>query len=279
MKVLFLDVDGVLHATSASSKLSEVLASTTSRDVPRMLAELVRRDSGHESLFRARAMACLAQVLHATGAQLVLTSSWRNLPGGTDAVNIALAKFNLPSIYSSIAGQAVEQRIEHIWSWLADHADQIEGYAVVDDTDLSEEPDGRGFTASSRIAGHFVKTPSSTGLTSGHVSRLVAKLKKQPELPVFDGLLSRLKAPASGQLRFVPKAGAREPCEVWSKTGVPSTISVCGRSQDRHGGQELFDTKKQRASFGKMVRQDVLQCQQPAKLPMARNLLSKLGQL
>lgn len=269
----------MLHATSASSKLSEVLASTPSRDVPRMLADLVRRDSGHESLFRARAMACLAQVVHATGAQLVLTSSWRNLPGGTDAVNIALAKFSLPPIHSSTAGQGVEHRIEHIWSWLADHADQIEGYAVVDDTDLSEEPDGRGFTSSSRIAGHFVKTPSSTGLTSGHVSRLVAKLKKLPELPVFDGLISRLMAPASGQLRFGPKAGAREMCEVWSKTGVSSTIAVCGRSQNRHGGQELFNTKKQRASFGKMVRQDVLQGQQPAKLPMARNLLSKLGQL
>lgn len=279
MKVLFLDVDGVLHATSASSKLSEVLASTPPRDVPRMLAELVRRDGGHESLFRARAMACLAQVLHATGAQLVLTSSWRNLPGGTDAVNIALAKFNLPPIYSSTAGPGVEQRIEHIWSWLADHADQIEGYAVVDDTDLSEEPDGRGFTASSRIAGHFVKTPSSTGLTSGHVSRLVAKLKKLPDLPASDGLISRLKAPASGKLRFGPKAGAHELCEVWSKTGASSTMSVCGRSQRRHGGQERFDTQKQRASLGKMLRRDLLQGQQPAKLLVVRNSPSKLEQL
>eukprot|EP00930_Biecheleria_cincta_P085804 TRINITY_DN75169_c0_g1_i1.p1 TRINITY_DN75169_c0_g1~~TRINITY_DN75169_c0_g1_i1.p1 ORF type:complete len:283 (-),score=28.68 TRINITY_DN75169_c0_g1_i1:422-1270(-) len=282
MKVLFLDVDGVLHETSASSKLSELLASTPSRDVPIMLAELVRREGGHESLFRARAMACLAQILHATGAQLVLISSWRNLPGGTDAVNVALAKFNLPPIYSCTAGECVEQRIEHIWSWLADHAGQIEGYAVVDDTDLSEEPDRRGFTAPSRIAAHFVKTPSNTGLTSGHVSRLVAKLKKSPDLPASDGLVSRFNAPALGQVRCGPKAGAQELCQVWSKTGATSTVSVCGRSQSRHGCQGRLDTKQHRGSFGKMVRQEFLQgfqCQQPVKFPVDRNPMSKLGQL
>lgn len=279
MKVLFLDVDGVLHATSASSKLKDVLASTPSRDVPRMLAELVRRDGGHESLFRARAMACLAQVLQATGAQLVLTSSWRNLPGGADAVNIALGKFSLQPIYSCTAGQGVEQRIEHIWSWLAEHVDQIEGYAVVDDTDLSEEPDGRGFAAPSRIAGHFVKTPSSTGLTSGHVSRLVAKLKKIPELPVSGGLISQLKPPSLGQLRFGPKAKDHELCGVLSKTGAPSTISIRSRSQNCHSGQERFNVRKRSVSIGKMVRQEFSQDRQPAKLFLAQNAISKVGEL
>lgn len=278
MKVLFLDVDGVLHATSASSKLKNVLASTPSRDVPRMLAELVRRDGGYESLFRARAMACLAQVLQATGAQLVLSSSWRNLPGGVDAVNIALGKFNLKPIYSCTAGEGVEQRIEHVWSWLADHGDQIEGYAVVDDTDLSEEPDGRGFAAPSRIAGHFVKTPSSTGLTSGHVSRLVAKLKKMPELPVSGGLISQLKPPCLGQLQFGPKTKDQELCGVLSKTGASSTISIRSRSQNRHSSQERVNVRKRGVSIGKMVRQEFLQGQQLASLPLAKNVISRLGE-
>jgi len=39
-------------------------------------------------------------------------------------------------------------RVEHIWSWLAQHRDEVVGYAVVDDMDLSEESDATGRTDS-----------------------------------------------------------------------------------------------------------------------------------
>ena len=35
-------------------------------------------------------------------------------------------------------------RVERIWSWLAQHRDEVVGYAVVDDMDLSEESDATG---------------------------------------------------------------------------------------------------------------------------------------
>eukprot|EP00913_Durusdinium_trenchii_P023904 g22449.t1 len=48
----------------------------------------------------------------------------------------------------------------------------------------AQELDMAGFrTQPSCIAGHFVRTPGSVGLTSGHVSRLLTKLQKEPTLP------------------------------------------------------------------------------------------------
>lgn len=44
-------------------------------------------------------------------------------------------------------------RVEHIWSWLAQHRDEVVGYAVVDDMDLSEESDATGRTDSQRLSG------------------------------------------------------------------------------------------------------------------------------
>ena len=86
-------------------------------------------------------------------------------------------------------------RVEHIWAWLSEHRDQVEGYAVVDDMDLSLDSTGHGQsiglhhisiscrraqhflcagstvmcamsgvrTQPSCIAAHFVRTPSAVG--------------------------------------------------------------------------------------------------------------------
>ena len=57
---------------------------------------------------------------------------------------LGAAEWGLEPIYSITPGQGAEKRVEHIWSWLAEHRDEVVGYAVVDDMDLSEESDSTG---------------------------------------------------------------------------------------------------------------------------------------
>lgn len=177
VRVLFLDVDGVLHPAMSGIQLQKALGTEDST----AMVKLAKAENG---LFRPRAMKCLARVLVCSGARVVLSSAWRSLPGGKQAVNWVLQKWGLPPVYSCTPGEGADRRVEHIWSWLAQHRDEVVGYAVVDDMDLSEESDATGFrTQPSCIAGHFVRTPGNVGLTSGHVSRLLAKLQKEPTLP------------------------------------------------------------------------------------------------
>ncbi|CAE8742011.1 unnamed protein product, partial [Polarella glacialis] len=163
--------------------LAQKLAAAGAADAPRVLAGLALEGS-QEGLFRARAMDCLAKVLRASGARVVLSSAWRTFPGGPEAINQVMRKWGLPPIQSSTTAQG-EWRVEQIWSWLALHREEVEGYAVLDDMDLSEEPERRGGfgTKPSRICSHCVRTPSTTGLTSAHISRLLAKLQQPPALP------------------------------------------------------------------------------------------------
>lgn len=177
VRVLFLDVDGVLHPAMCGIQLQKALGTEDS-------AAMMKLATGENGLFRPRAMKCLARILVCSGARVVLSSAWRSLPGGKQAVNWVLQKWGLPPVYSCTPGEGADRRVEHIWSWLAEHRDEVVGYAVVDDMDLSEELDVTGFrTQPSCIAGHFVRTPGSVGLTSGHVSRLLTKLQKEPTLP------------------------------------------------------------------------------------------------
>jgi len=160
MKVIFLDVDGVLHP--ASAKPREALG-------------------GSACLFGERQMECLARAVRATSARIVLSSAWRLTPSGVEAVNRALGSWGLPSVMSCTTA-AGESRVEQIWSWLAEHRSEVDGYAVVDDMDLSTEA-GRLGPQPSPICGHFVRTPSSTGLSSAHLGRIVTKLNQPPCLP------------------------------------------------------------------------------------------------
>mmetsp|Transcript_57356 Transcript_57356/g.134259 ORF Transcript_57356/g.134259 Transcript_57356/m.134259 type:complete len:242 (-) Transcript_57356:70-795(-) len=177
VRVLFLDVDGVLHPASDGIQFQVALGS----EEPYSLSNFA---TGEYGLFRPRAMNCLARILVCSGARVVLSSAWRALPGGRQAVDLVLRRWGLPPVYSCTPGEGADRRVERIWSWLAEHRDQVEGYAVVDDMDLSLETDYTGFrTQPSCIAGHFVRTPSAVGLTSGHVARLLAKLQKEPTLP------------------------------------------------------------------------------------------------
>lgn len=137
---------------------------------------------GRSDLFCEQAMSCLARVVQATGAEIVLSSAWRNVPGGVAAVNRALKRWDMQAIADCTSSSGAS-RVDQIWSWLAEHRHEVEGYAVVDDMDLSVEMGRHGCSQPSAIKDHFVRTPASVGLSSSHVARLCLKMSQAPHLP------------------------------------------------------------------------------------------------
>ncbi|OLQ02962.1 Ribosomal RNA large subunit methyltransferase Cfr [Symbiodinium microadriaticum] len=198
VRVLFLDVDGVLHPASCGIQLQMALGSEDS--------SLTQFTTGEYGLFQPRAMKCLARILFCSGARVVLSSAWRALPGGRQAVDLVLRRWGLLPVYSVTPGEGADRRVEHIWTWLSEHRDKVEGYAVVDDMDLSLDSTSL-HSQPSLIAAHFVRTPGTVGLSSGHVSRLLAKLQKEPTLPKAEdstgiaALLPSLPKPRTGAPR------------------------------------------------------------------------------
>jgi len=190
MRVLFLDVDGVLHPAASGSVGATISAPVRGYGAP----PIVSHDMGDAaSTFFGRAqMQCLSKVVRESGAEIVLSSAWRLQPCGVAAVNRALLRNGLPAILSCTpSGGGSSSRVDEIWAWLASRPpNEIEGYAVVDDTDLSYDECGSYGNRTSKISQHFVRTPSGKGLASSHVLRLLAKLKMKPKLPsVADALL------------------------------------------------------------------------------------------
>eukprot|EP00929_Paragymnodinium_shiwhaense_P010900 TRINITY_DN11596_c0_g1_i1.p1 TRINITY_DN11596_c0_g1~~TRINITY_DN11596_c0_g1_i1.p1 ORF type:complete len:231 (-),score=32.36 TRINITY_DN11596_c0_g1_i1:318-1010(-) len=159
MRVIFLDVDGVLHPASAG------------------IPESMGGTSGQH--FRPEPMRCLAKVVKATGATIVLSSSWRVVPGGVAAVNEALQRFEMPAIHACTP--VGESRVAEIWTWLRANRNNVSAYVAIDDSDLSVQAGKHGFTEPSVIHKHFVRTPSGTGLTHAHIARIVKKLQQPPE--------------------------------------------------------------------------------------------------
>lgn len=162
MKILFLDVDGVLNSHPPLDP--EVMCGTFDRDK----------------------VARLNRVLRATGASIVLSSAWRYLVH-RGAMNLVGLDWLLRS-HGVMQGRLLcvtrkdtmqrqpyggdpegwpidDERGQQITEWLR-KVGRLDAYAVVDDLDLGI-----------RAAGHpFVQTVGSVGLTDGDAAELVGML-------------------------------------------------------------------------------------------------------
>ena len=105
--VIFLDVDGVLNSMSTPAWMGE------DWDVP-----------------LARPLQNLKHIVDATGAKIVITSSWREYPAALRKLEIALMVFEL-----QIAGRTPvlpTNRPDEIQTWLSDHP-EVKRYVILDD--------------------------------------------------------------------------------------------------------------------------------------------------
>jgi hypothetical protein len=112
MKVIFLDIDGVLNCKTTPN--------------PRKFPFIVDK----------KLLACLLKLLKRTGAKIVLSSSWRNDPIGL----LAAKHFGIP-LWDVCPDMPKSARCKEVLKWLAAHP-RVTRYAVIDDEDdeLDELP-------------------------------------------------------------------------------------------------------------------------------------------
>ena len=135
MRLLFLDIDGVVNSSGHNGLESEKL-----REVQR--------------------------ICHTAGAKIVLSSDWRRLREPRQFVERALTALGVEMVGATpeLDSMYAYVRPQEILSWISTTKHAIEGWCAVDDRDLDIE-DGAMVRGTNYFAGHFVQTDVETGLT------------------------------------------------------------------------------------------------------------------
>jgi hypothetical protein len=144
VKVLFLDIDGVLNSHRTAYAFG---------GFPFDVAK-------HRSRFDEVAIALVRNICKAAGAQIVLSSSWRN-DKHWERIGPGLGL----EIVDRTPNHHQRPRGEEIAAWLSSHP-EVECYAILDDDgDMLDEQMPR-----------FVQTPHEDGLTFALAQKLAALL-------------------------------------------------------------------------------------------------------
>lgn len=157
MKVLFLDIDGVLNSHTWFSREGAIRRIRSDDEI--VLSE-----------FDPTAVARLQRVLDVTKAEIVLSSSWRILPSNYEAAQRGVGqKFLGRTVNHVFRNGNFLARGYEIQAWLQANADRnVEAFAAVDDDTGDEWPE--------EILERFVHTSWQTGLLDEHVDQLIALL-------------------------------------------------------------------------------------------------------
>ncbi len=119
MKILFLDIDGVLN----------------SREYDR------KRNWNEQTDIDETRLPLVKEIVDRTGADIVLISTWRSHWNGEESlcdedgkyINRLFAKYGL-SIYDKTPDLGLlSKRKDEVKAWLAEHAGEIERFAILDD--------------------------------------------------------------------------------------------------------------------------------------------------
>lgn len=164
MKILFLDIDGVLNSEDW------MLTQPKSTNFVRALDK--------------QAVALLAEIVSRTEAKIVVSSSWRKMydvtvlcqvlveagfPAPCPIIGVTPALYRTPEGEERVRGHEIQQ-------WLDEAAkdetvEKVESFAIVDDdSDMAHLPH------------RFVQTNFKTGLQRDHVERIVALLASDDKL-------------------------------------------------------------------------------------------------
>lgn len=160
MKVIFLDIDGVLNSGDYmwnTHMLRRLQSNNRNIEYCARNAGLqtTRDEFGH--IFDPRCVICLAAIIEATGAKIVITSTWRR--AGLERMQ-ELWKFrNLPGEVvgvtpSEIDGFFATYRYDEIREYIKHHS-EVEQYVIIDDDTIYAEDE---------YVENFIKTTNQFGL-------------------------------------------------------------------------------------------------------------------
>ena len=159
-KIIFLDIDGVINTKEWHSKMT--------KDTP-------KDEYGYA--FDPIAVANLAHIIDKTGADIVISSSWKFY--GVPKLREMWKKRNLPGTILDITPNTISDEMllnanldefqlgvcrgNEIKEWLSRHEDIISNYVIIDDFDdmLSEQED------------HVVLTESLIGITDWDAEKAI----------------------------------------------------------------------------------------------------------
>ena len=139
MKVVFLDIDGVLNDAVTTEDLMD---------------DLLKKDH----------LDCLKMIIDATGAKIVLSSTWRLFSGARNDVKNALRTVGLEFIDKT---KELRDRASEVQEWLSRHPD-VEQFVILDDEELSE-----------KFPNNLVQTTFYHGLLPEHYEKAIKILNSQ----------------------------------------------------------------------------------------------------
>ena len=155
-KIIFLDIDGVLSPRWWNSD---------------------KQSDNYGCLFDAKAVANFAKIIEKTGAEIVISSSWkniglvelqnmwreRNMPGKIVDITPDYMSDELLLKEDSADMDYLYERGSEIQGWLLLHGDDVGRYVIIDDMDdiLPEQQF------------HFVQTDPELGITYDDVKKVV----------------------------------------------------------------------------------------------------------
>lgn len=159
MKVIFLDIDGVLNS----------FPELTNPDIPNHVwSPDVMKEFGISFDVQEDKVELLNRITDATGAKIVLSSSWRKgyLADYADVVtelhNKGMKSFVLDR---TPWGSEYKNRGEEIQAWYNQHEDEIESFIILDDHDDMGP-----------VQNHLIQTKHWEGLQDHHVETAIEYL-------------------------------------------------------------------------------------------------------
>lgn len=109
MKVIFLDVDGVLNHCKCF------------------------QEQGTRMAIDGSCIRCLKEIVDATGAKLVVSSTWRMYPNNLDLLKIRLREFNMEVADCTPLEWVGSSRSAEIEDWIDDNMVEGDTFLVFDD--------------------------------------------------------------------------------------------------------------------------------------------------
>ena len=148
-KILFLDIDGVLN---------------TERQHWHCQMNGVAPVDRFGYAFDSKAAENLATILEETGAEIVISSSWKFL--GLQTLQKMWQDRSLPGTIVDITPDG-ESKGWEIDEWLINHNGQISGYAIIDDENVMQPEQQQ----------YFVQTNPQFGITKKDVEKVINFLR------------------------------------------------------------------------------------------------------
>ena len=170
MKVIFLDIDGVLNTGWWYTQMD--------RNTPK---------DKYGYAFDPNSVANLKKIIDETGADIVISSSWKSF--GLSELEEMWQDRGLPGKLIGITPNSVSDEmllnadLDHmelfsirgmeIKEWLTNHGKRVSNYVIIDDMDnmLSEQKP------------HFVRTNSEVGITNEDAEKAIEIIKSWPLHP------------------------------------------------------------------------------------------------